>query len=567
MNNYIPLSNYPNCLECHHKHSHNGKNKNKSKQSKQKEDTGNISSTNLTKKTTIQNNQLFMPESHHQNKKWTFNDKLQVSKPSIQIMKLSKTLDQVSISREEDSSPFWNESFQGIYQKLWLPIKTDFVDLESSCLDSSLKDLKCPLKYCQIWISKTLQQNSQQTSFQSLRFTQPDTMVQENIISCKKIRIYPNEKQIQLFNKCLGATRFFFNKANSILKERGVQGLLKLQNLRPLVMQSDKDLQENDPMLWQKEVPYDTRQNAIAQCITSYKSCITKLRKHQITHFDVSYKSKKKQTSQSFLVNKDALNCEEFTIFSQRLKKKKKIRVRNRDISTFLEGTNGDVTILKIRPNYWYICLPIKKEPPIFQNAIYKSAFLDSGVRTFQTLYSPDGICGKIGNSEFSDKLKQLSNKHDHLWSISDSKLISSKTKKNIRSRCAIIRKKIKDIITDFHWQTCSFLCKTFQNIFIPRFEVSQMVHGSPLGNKITRKMLQLSHGIFRERLLYYGKKYNRNVYLVGEEYSTKTCGCCGQLKDMAGLKTYKCSNCQIEIDRDYNGARNICLKLLSKFL
>ena len=30
--------------------------------------------------------------------------------------------------------------------------------------------------------------------------------------------------------------------------------------------------------------------------------------------------------------------------------------------------------------------------------------------------------------------------------------------------------------------------------------------------------------------------KLQGNVYLVGEEYSTKTCGCCGQLKDMAGL-------------------------------
>lgn len=51
-------------------------------------------------------------------------------------------------------------------------------------------------------------------------------------------------------------------------------------------------------------------------------------------------------------------------------------------------------------------------------------------------------------------------------------------------------------------------------------------------------------------------------LYIVDESYTSKTCGRCGNLNNkLGGNKIYKCTNCNLVIDRDINGARNILLK------
>jgi len=66
---------------------------------------------------------------------------------------------------------------------------------------------------------------------------------------------------------------------------------LTLPKLRPLVMKSDKDLKEDE--LWQKEIPYDTRQLGLKDLIGNFKSCITNKKRGNIDKFQVGFKSKR----------------------------------------------------------------------------------------------------------------------------------------------------------------------------------------------------------------------------------------------------------------------------------
>ena len=71
-----------------------------------------------------------------------------------------------------------------------------------------------------------------------------------------------------------------------------------------------------------------------------------------------------------------------------------------------------------------------------------------------------------------------------------------------------------------------------------------------------------LSHYKFKEKLIHQGKKYNSNIHIVTEEYTTKTCGKCGNLNHFIGSsKMFWCLKCNIEMERDYQAARNILIK------
>ena len=557
----------------------NGRKMERSKLQEQKEDIEDIfvrdpSSQSLNNPT--KNNISYIQESPLQSKKMTLVDKSNFFNPNIQTIKLSMTSAQESISNEEDFSPFWTSSLEGEYKKLFLPTKTALHDLDSNFSNISLKNLECKSQLCQMKTIKTPSMTSPKTSYQSLQFSQHAITDQDPIIKCRKLRIYPNKEQTILFNKCIGASRFFFNQSKSHIEQIGVKGtgILNLKKLRPIVMKSDKDVDKD--MEWQKEVPYDTRQSAISEAIAAYKGGLTKLRNRMITHFEVKYKSKKNQTSQAFRVNKSALDLDSLHIFPRRFnKRKRKLRMRKRDRDKkelwfkAQKHPDGDFTILKTRPSHWYLCVPQKVSKEQQKNEEEdkrenKSVFLDPGVRTFQTIYSPDGICGKIGLPHFNDALKDLADKHDRLWSVSD---LNKEKRKQLRRRCALLRLKIKNKVYDLHWQTCALLCGSFKHIFLPHFRVSDMVHGSPLGSFITRKMLQLSHGAFKEKMTYFAKTKQSHLHFVNEHYTTKTCGQCGHIQTMDGLKEFQCEKCNVIIDRDFNGARNICLKLMTALM
>lgn len=556
--------------ECPRKHSEHGLPKVKLKVSLPKVDTivtnKSTSQPNITTRT---RNPTSTQESPPRNNVLNWKDKLHSFRKVTQTTRLSKTLDQVSISRDLDYNVFWDSSLVDTYQRLWLPTKTDSVGLDLKSLNQFVNTKGSFFESLELLSSKSLQENLQTTSFQSLQFSQPDTTAPESTLHCRKIRILPSKQQVALFNRCIGASRFFYNRTiDYINKKRQTKEKysLNIKAMRHDVMPCDKDLKEGDELYWQKEVPYDTRDLAMKDALTAIKGNLTKLRNKQIQHFEMKFRSKK-HGCMSFKVNPKALTNESI-IFERRLGKKK-MRVRKKDLKDYLNNGNiadKEFTILKTKSNKWYICIPrLPKDPPVIHTPAYQSVFLDPGVRTFQTFYSPDGLGGKIGSVDFNDKLKHLASRHDYLISIACRKeqKVSSKTKRHLFQRCAKLRDKIKNKVNDLHWQTCNFLCNTFETIFLPEFEVQYMAQGSHLGSKITRKMLQLSHGMFRERLKYYAKKTGRHLYIVNEAFTTKTCGVCGRLQDMEGSKVYNCPHCHSSIDRDYNGARNICLKIL----
>ena len=156
--------------------------------------------------------------------------------------------------------------------------------------------------------------------------------------------------------------------------------------------------------------------------------------------------------------------------------------------------------------------------------------------------------------------------KIDKLKSFLDTNSVYKRTRRNIRRRCSLLRSKIKNITNDLHWKTANYLCSTYKHIFLPSFEVKGMITKLPnrarcISSKTTRNMLSLSHYRFKQRLLYMASVRENTVHICNEAYTTKTCGGCGVQQKMGGKKVFTCQSCPFELDRDFNGARNIYIK------
>ncbi len=138
------------------------------------------------------------------------------------------------------------------------------------------------------------------------------------------------------------------------------------------------------------------------------------------------------------------------------------------------------------------------------------------------------------------------------------------------RKRCSLLRTKVRNIVDDLHRKASKFLCDSFQSIVIPPFETQNMVMipkttRRRITSKVARNMLTLSHYRFQQCLNYQVKKYQRQMILMNEAYTSKTCGRCGAINDkLGGSKTFKCKDCHLEIDRDLHAARNLCLKTMT---
>jgi len=81
--------------------------------------------------------------------------------------------------------------------------------------------------------------------------------------------------------------------------------------------------------------------------------------------------------------------------------------------------------------------------------------------------------------------------------------------------------------------------------------------------------MLTLSPFRFRQHLLHKAREHPWcQVYVVTEEYTSKTCGGCGRLHDtLGGNKRFRHPQCNAAFDRDWNAARSILLKFLATYV
>lgn len=194
----------------------------------------------------------------------------------------------------------------------------------------------------------------------------------------------------------------------------------------------------------------------------------------------------------------------------------------------------------------------------IIKNDNYIS--IDPGLRTFLSCTTNNSYI-EIGTN-IKYKLKNELERLDKINLIKKNKI------KNRYLR--IIRSRIKNKINDMHWKIINYLTNTYNIIIIGKWSTKSIISNEDSNlNKINKRIIQcLSFYSFLEKLKYKCLIKNTELKIVDEHYTSKMCTFCANIKkDLKGDKIYNCTVCNISINRDYNGSRNIFLKSIKSIV
>lgn len=193
---------------------------------------------------------------------------------------------------------------------------------------------------------------------------------------------------------------------------------------------------------------------------------------------------------------------------------------------------------------------------------------IDPGVRTFMTGYDSNGYLHEWGCHESRSRLCRLSVYLDRIQSRISA--IKNKRRKS-RLKRALRRghAKIRSLVDEMHKKLAKWICENFSVVLLPEFKVKSIVSrwNRRISNKSVRSMCTWSHFRFKQHLHHKAREYTGvHIKDVTEEWTSKTCSCCGNINDRLGRsKVFKCPHCDVVMDRDANGAKNILIKYLTE--
>lgn len=133
-------------------------------------------------------------------------------------------------------------------------------------------------------------------------------------------------------------------------------------------------------------------------------------------------------------------------------------------------------------------------------------------------------------------------------------RLMKSKAKASVK-----LYRQQRDIFHKASRQVVKF-CQAHDVNAIAVGDVRSAQDGVNLGKNSNQKVSQWAHGQFVQYVAYKSAEYGMRTTYTPEDYSTRTCSCCGLVKSSAPRgRLYACPGCGAVIHRDANGASNIC--------
>ncbi|MCX6082149.1 MAG: transposase [Chloroflexi bacterium] len=216
------------------------------------------------------------------------------------------------------------------------------------------------------------------------------------------------------------------------------------------------------------------------------------------------------------------------------------------------------------RADHYEVCLTIDTglvSPPLKENG--QIAGVDLGEINIAAVCTESGDALVVSGRALRS-VKQIRNKRHAIYTslISRCKPGSKRQRRLLKSKArssAKLERQQRDILHKASRQVIEF-CRVNNVKAIAVGDVRDIQQKVDLGAKTNQKISQWTHGQYIRYLTYKARKYGMQVEQILEDYSTRTCSFCGYVVKYALRgRVYSCPGCGTIVNRDVNGASNIC--------
>ena len=384
------------------------------------------------------------------------------------------------------------------------------------------------------------------------------------MIKTVKVMLVPNNKQRSKMFKYSNTSRYIYNWTLEQQKTSYENGgnFISDGDLRKKLTQLKKTQELN----WLNEVSSNVARQAVKDACNAYKRFFKGYSKYP------KFKSKKK-TRPSFYQDSCKIKFTDTHVklegFSSSLKRNKQklnwVRLAEHGrIPTNCKYYNPRVTFDGVN---WWISVGIDCED---SQAIptNEGIGIDLGIKDL-AICSDKNIYKNINKTSRVKKLnkkkkrlqKQISRKYEMNKIQNENggvRYCKTNNIKKLEYKLLKLNHKISNIRQDYQHQVTSEIIKREPSfIALEDLNIQGMMKNRHLAKSVQEQ------GLYEfKRKLSYKSEWNNIIIIDVPRFfpSSKTCSCCGSYKSNLKLsdRTYKCDNCGVEIDRDFNASLNL---------
>ena len=364
-----------------------------------------------------------------------------------------------------------------------------------------------------------------------------------------------NEQKTQV-NKTIGTERFIYNEYIKYNQEQYELGNKFVSAFDFSKYINNVYLPSNPDKKWIKDVSSKSVKQAMIYGEKAFKNFFKGL-----SGFPVFKKKGKNELGAYFVKN----GKKDFEFYRHKIKIPSLKFVRVKEYGYIPKNANIKSGTISKKADRYFLSLVIEVDDIVkTENKSIKGLGIDLGIK--DTAICSDGRVFKNINKtkkvkKMKKKLKREQRKMSRSVEYSKTNKIKLKECKNFNKKKLKVQRlfyRLNCIRDDYSNKIVDEITRTkLKYITIENLKVSNMMKNRHLSKAIQEQ----NFFSIRTKLINKCKERNIELRLVDTFYpSSKTCSSCGSIKKDLKLnnRIYKCSNCGLEIDRDYNASINL---------